>query len=77
MATLVSRELWNQPRCWSDPSRYRSAGKLRASSVCRHAAQLLPLSNHLHNLQACQPMLIVAFDMDFTKERQTQNQRQL
>eukprot|EP00962_Isochrysis_galbana_P037941 scaffold13357_cov100-Isochrysis_galbana.AAC.3 len=25
VATLVSSEDWNQPRCWSDPSRYMSA----------------------------------------------------
>src|SRR5476649_2384185 len=23
----VSSDEWNQPRCWSEPSRYRSAGK--------------------------------------------------
>src|SRR5471032_3657437 len=27
----VSSEEWNQPRCWSEPSRYRSAGKADCS----------------------------------------------
>ena len=27
----VSSDDWNQPRCWSEPSRYRSAGKRRPS----------------------------------------------
>ncbi len=25
-ASDMSSELWNQPRCWSEPSRYRSTG---------------------------------------------------
>ena len=33
----VSSDEWNQPRCWSEPSRYRSAGK--ASCVLVRAAQ--------------------------------------
>ena len=28
----VSSEEWNQPRCWSEPSRYRSAGKPSAAA---------------------------------------------
>ena len=33
--TASSSEDWNQPRCWSEPSRYRSAGqgRPRASST--------------------------------------------
>src|SRR5471030_2013391 len=27
----VSSDEWNQPRCWSEPSRYRSAGKASCS----------------------------------------------
>ena len=30
--TLVSSEDWNQPRCWSEPSRYMSAGQRSPSS---------------------------------------------
>src|SRR5690606_8016412 len=29
----VSSDEWNQPRCWSEPSRYRSAGHA-SSSAC-------------------------------------------
>lgn len=42
VATLVNRELWNQPRCWSVPSRYKSAGKWRQSFVPKAAAQEEP-----------------------------------
>ena len=43
--TASSSEEWNQPRCWSVPSRYRSAGqgRPRASST---KAWVEPLSNH-------------------------------
>ena len=30
----VSSELWNQPRCWSEPSRYRSAGSADLRPAC-------------------------------------------
>ena len=33
-ATDVSSELWNQPRCWSEPSRYRSAGVRISGNSC-------------------------------------------
>ena len=36
-ATEVSSELWNQPRCWSEPSRYRSAGVRISGHSSRHA----------------------------------------
>jgi hypothetical protein len=44
-ATEVRRLLWNQPRCWSLPSRYRSAGKLRFGRALTTPDQLEPLSN--------------------------------
>ena len=46
MPTPISSELWNQPRYWSGPSRYMSAGHMltcRASSTARCEE---PESNH-------------------------------
>jgi hypothetical protein len=34
MAQPVSRMEWNQPRCWSEPSRYRSAGPVLLAAAC-------------------------------------------
>src|ERR1700688_1673204 len=45
-ATDVSSEEWNQPRCWSPPSVYRSAGQLSSGSRSSTACQLAPDSNH-------------------------------
>uniref|UniRef100_A0A0A9CZW1 Uncharacterized protein n=1 Tax=Arundo donax TaxID=35708 RepID=A0A0A9CZW1_ARUDO len=39
---LVNNELWNHPRCWSEPSRYISAGKLRPSLFAKTAAHEEP-----------------------------------
>ncbi len=44
--TLVSSDDWNQPRCWSEPSRYmfaglRSSGRVSSTLVCEQ-----PDSNH-------------------------------
>jgi len=36
-ANLLSEEDWNQPRCWSEPSKYKSAG-LSNSSRCSSTA---------------------------------------
>ena len=35
---LGSSESWNQPRCWSEPSRYRSAGNFRYERHCSTAS---------------------------------------
>ena len=45
---LVSSDDWNQPRCWSEPSRYMSAGKRRPSaSRCFNTLVCdTPLSHH-------------------------------
>ena len=45
-ATAQSREEWNHPRCWSPPSRYRSAGQGSPGSWPSTAAWLEPDSNH-------------------------------
>ena len=37
MAQPVSSEDWNQPRCWSEPSRYRSAGLVKLGAPLQHA----------------------------------------
>jgi hypothetical protein len=37
MATEVMSEDWNQPRCWSEPSRYRSAGARSPAAALQHA----------------------------------------
>ena len=34
----VSSDEWNQPRCWSDPSRYRSAGKPVSADASRRSS---------------------------------------
>ncbi len=39
-------EDWNQPRYWSPPSRYTSAGYFRLSRSLATAAQVEPESNH-------------------------------
>src|SRR6202158_6089591 len=44
-AMEVSRDEWNQPRCWSPPSVYRSAGAWSSRSMSRTACQLAPDSN--------------------------------
>ena len=36
MASATSSELWNQPRCWSLPSRYMSAGQVEAVVARQH-----------------------------------------
>src|SRR4051812_24055587 len=44
----VSSEEWNQPRCWSEPSRYRSDGKAE-TSACEPRSTVwcvVPESNH-------------------------------
>ena len=41
----TSSELWNQPRCWSLPSRYMSAGHVRSSRNGSTASWLEPESN--------------------------------
>src|SRR6185369_5772740 len=43
--TLSSREEWNQPRCWSLPSRYMSAGERKSGFGSRTAACETPESN--------------------------------
>ena len=43
--TLSRSEEWNQPRCWSLPSRYRSAGEPRSAFGSRTAAWETPESN--------------------------------
>ena len=40
-----SSEEWNQPRCWSEPSRYMSAGQRSSGRVSSTAAWLQPESN--------------------------------
>ena len=45
----VSSDDWNQPRCWSEPSRYMSAGKVRPSVSARWRQTLVcetPDSHH-------------------------------
>ena len=42
----MSRELWNQPRCWSEPSRYISAGKWSTSRFLHTLVWLTPDSHH-------------------------------
>lgn len=42
VAMLVNKELWNHPRCWSVPSRYTSAGKVRPSRFPNTPAQEEP-----------------------------------
>src|SRR6185437_7291555 len=44
--TALSSEDWNQPRCWSPPSVYRSAGKRSSGSCSSTASQEAPDSNH-------------------------------
>ncbi len=44
--TASSSEEWNQPRCWSEPSRYISAGQRSSGRVSSTAAWLQPESNH-------------------------------
>jgi len=39
------KEAWNQPRCWSDPSRYKSAGKASSGLRFSTAWLLTPESN--------------------------------
>src|SRR3990167_8775408 len=46
MAQPVSRLDWNQPRCWSEPSRYKSAGECNAVRRCNTDACVTPESNH-------------------------------
>ena len=45
---LVSKDDWNQPRCWSEPSRYISAGKRRPSPSRCFSTEVCdtPLSHH-------------------------------
>src|SRR4029077_4603050 len=45
-ATPTSSELWNQPRYWSPPSRYMSAGQGREFCGVSTARWLTPESNH-------------------------------
>src|SRR6266511_3725471 len=42
--TASRSEEWNQPRCWSEPSRYMSAGQRRSGRVSSTAAWLQPES---------------------------------
>src|SRR4249919_109885 len=44
-ATPISSELWNQPRYWSPPSRYRSEGQVRSLSCVSTERWLDPESN--------------------------------
>ena len=46
MPSPISSELWNQPRCWSLPSRYRSAGQVSSGRNGSTASWLDPESNH-------------------------------
>src|SRR5471030_117496 len=41
----VSSDEWNQPRCWSEPSRYRSAGHLRSGLPSSVKTCVQPESN--------------------------------
>ena len=41
-----SNEVWNQPRCWSDPSKYRSAGHFNSGRCSRTNECVDPESNH-------------------------------
>ena len=41
-----SKEEWNQPLCWSEPSRYMSAGHLRSFLFSKTKLCVEPLSNH-------------------------------
>ena len=45
VATPISRLLWNQPRNWSPPSRYISAGQRPGLSSSMEAMWVLPESN--------------------------------
>ena len=49
VATLVSKELWNHPWCWSVPSRYKSARQLRSFTLSDAAAREELCGNH-HSL---------------------------
>src|SRR3546814_12830582 len=40
----VSSDEWNQPRCWSEPSRYRSAGQASSAPCEPPSAWSLPPS---------------------------------
>src|SRR5512134_1802253 len=44
--TAASSVEWNHPRCWSDPSRYRSTGVPRFSFPSQTHAYETPESNH-------------------------------
>ena len=45
MAIDVNNEDWNQPRCWSEPSRYKSAGSVSSSRSRSTAKCVVPESN--------------------------------
>ena len=48
IAQPVSSELWNQPRCWSEPSRYMSAGYWQSARCEPRITErwVVPESNH-------------------------------
>src|SRR5665648_622525 len=50
--TLVSSEDWNHPRCWSEPSRYSSAGRCSSERVSRTAVCETPLSHHTSTMSS-------------------------
>ena len=45
IAQPVNNELWNQPRCWSEPSKYKSAGCCNSGRRLSTAACVEPESN--------------------------------
>src|SRR5215207_1934103 len=50
VASPTSSELWNQPRCWSLPSRYRSAGQVSSGRKGNTASWLDPESNQTEDV---------------------------
>src|SRR6185312_2857546 len=55
VAQLSSSEEWNQPRCWSEPSRYIEAGKLNHGHFCllrSTQACVVPLSNQTSRISS-------------------------
>src|SRR5271157_5834689 len=52
LPTETSSELWNQPRCWSLPSRYMLQGKASPSLSLSTAAKLEPESNQTSRISS-------------------------
>ncbi len=49
----VSSDEWNQPRCWSEPSRYRSAGNCSSNPCASRAARASASCRNRTTRRAC------------------------